>query len=97
MKPQGRKKSLNVKGAKKFALKAQNLFPGLEGISQLLAVLDVHLAAENKVSGESDYYGILGVNPLADDDTVKKHYRKQVYRCRRGIPARFSSMESVIR
>ncbi|GKD84571.1 DnaJ domain-containing protein [Tanacetum coccineum] len=35
-----------------------------------------NIAAENKVSGESDYYGILGVNPLADDDTVKKHYRK---------------------
>ena len=54
MKPQGRKKSLNVKGAKKFALKAQNLFPALEGISQLLAVLDLHVAAESKVSGESD-------------------------------------------
>ncbi|PWA95597.1 dnaJ domain-containing protein [Artemisia annua] len=50
-----------ILGAKKFALKAQNLFPGLEGISQLLAVLDVHVAAKNKVSGESDYYGILGV------------------------------------
>ncbi|PWA73892.1 leucine-rich repeat protein [Artemisia annua] len=52
---------VDSKGAKKFALKAQNLFPGLEGISQLLAVLDVHVAAKNKVSGESDYYGILGV------------------------------------
>ena len=70
------KEIVECKGAKKFALKAQNLFPGLEDISQLLVVLDVHVAAENKVSGESDYYGILGVNPLADDDTVKKHYRK---------------------
>ncbi|PWA95985.1 hypothetical protein CTI12_AA029500 [Artemisia annua] len=50
MKRQGRKNSLNVKGAMKFALKAQNLFPGLEGISQLLAVLDVHVAAENKAT-----------------------------------------------
>ncbi|PWA72125.1 dnaJ domain-containing protein [Artemisia annua] len=58
--------SKDLKGAKKLALKAQNLFPGL----------DVHVAAENKVSDESDYYGILGVNPLADDDTGKKHYRK---------------------
>ncbi|GJU48467.1 protein SMG7 [Tanacetum coccineum] len=40
--------SKDLNGAKKFALKAQNLFPGLEGISQLLAVLDVHVATENK-------------------------------------------------
>ncbi|GKB66376.1 hypothetical protein Tco_0927788 [Tanacetum coccineum] len=41
--------SKDLNGAKKFALKAQNLFPGLEGISQLLAVLDVHVAAKSKV------------------------------------------------
>ncbi|KAH9626622.1 hypothetical protein KSS87_015286 [Heliosperma pusillum] len=63
-------------GAKKFALKAQNLFPGLEGISQMLATLDVHIAAVNKVGGEMDLYGILGVNPLANDDTIRKQYRK---------------------
>ncbi|KAF8390658.1 hypothetical protein HHK36_025185 [Tetracentron sinense] len=66
----------DVAGAKKFALKAQNLYPGLEGISQMLATLDVHISAENKISGEADWYGILGVNPLADDETVKKQYRK---------------------
>ncbi|XP_074281708.1 uncharacterized protein LOC141606464 [Silene latifolia] len=63
-------------GAKKFALKAQNLFPGLEGISQMLATLDVHISAVNKVGGEMDLYGVLGVNPLADDDTIRKQYRK---------------------
>ncbi|KAK9060171.1 hypothetical protein SSX86_020875 [Deinandra increscens subsp. villosa] len=68
--------SKDIKGAKKFALKAQNLYPDLDGISQLLATLDVYLAAENKINNESDFYGILGVNPLADDDTVRKHYRK---------------------
>ncbi|KAH9625674.1 hypothetical protein KSS87_000067 [Heliosperma pusillum] len=65
-------------GAKKFALKAQALYPGLEGISQLLITLDVYLSAENKVLGENDLYGILGVNPLADDETIKKQYRKLV-------------------
>ncbi|OMO50025.1 hypothetical protein COLO4_38255 [Corchorus olitorius] len=63
-------------GAKKFAMKAQNLYPGLDGISQMLTTIDVYISAENKVSGEADWYGVLGVNPLADDEAVKKQYRK---------------------
>ncbi|KAK6135348.1 hypothetical protein DH2020_030908 [Rehmannia glutinosa] len=63
-------------GAKKFALKAKALYPGLDGISQILTTLDVYVAAENKISGEIDWYGVLGVNPSADDDTIRKQYRK---------------------
>ncbi|KAJ7959303.1 DnaJ domain [Quillaja saponaria] len=63
-------------GAKKFALKAQNLYPDLEGLSQFMLTLDIYISAENKISGETDWYGILGVNPVADDDTVRKQYRK---------------------
>ncbi|KAK7380186.1 hypothetical protein VNO78_32667 [Psophocarpus tetragonolobus] len=63
-------------GAKKFALKALNLFPALEGISQMVATLDVYISAENKTNGEADWYGVLGVDPLADDDTVRRQYRK---------------------
>ncbi|XP_052184128.1 uncharacterized protein LOC127796168 [Diospyros lotus] len=63
-------------GAKKFTLKAQALYPGLEGISQLLMILDVYITAENKINGEVDWYGILGVSPSADDETVKKQYKK---------------------
>ncbi|XP_059667199.1 uncharacterized protein LOC132312731 [Cornus florida] len=66
----------DLAGAKKFTLKAQSLYPGLEGLSQLLTTVDVYISAENKVSGEVDWYGVLGVNPSADDDTVKKQYRK---------------------
>ncbi|KAJ6428385.1 hypothetical protein OIU84_023753 [Salix udensis] len=44
----------DIAGAKKFALKAQNLYPGLEGIPQMLATLDVYVAAENKINGEAD-------------------------------------------
>lgn len=66
----------DIAGAKKLALKAQNLFPGLNGLPQMLLTLDVHISAENKTNGEADWYGILGVNPLADDDTVRKQYRK---------------------
>lgn len=66
----------DLKGAKKFALKAQALFPGLEGIPQMLSTLDVYISAENKISGEADWYGILGVEQQADDETVRKQYRK---------------------
>ncbi|CAH1414183.1 unnamed protein product [Lactuca virosa] len=65
----------DIPGAKKFALKAQTLFPELEGITQMIATLDIYLAAENKINGESDFYGILGVSPVADDKTVRGHYR----------------------
>lgn len=66
----------DIAGAKKFALKAQNLFPSLEGISQLIATLDVYLASEVKVHGEKDWYAIMCVNASMDDETMKKQYRK---------------------
>jgi hypothetical protein len=49
-------------GAKKFLIKAQSLFPDLDGVSQMLAVVDVHSVAAVKVgSNETDWYGILQV------------------------------------
>ncbi|GJT93858.1 DnaJ domain-containing protein [Tanacetum coccineum] len=66
----------DIRGAKKFALKAQALYPELDGISQLVATFDIYIAAENKINRESDFYAILGVNPSADDETVRKSYRK---------------------
>ncbi|ONK58517.1 uncharacterized protein A4U43_C09F13890 [Asparagus officinalis] len=66
----------DIAGAKKFALKAQNLFPALEGINQMISTLDVYQAAESKINGESDLYAILSLNSLADEETVKKQYRK---------------------
>ncbi|VVB12415.1 unnamed protein product [Arabis nemorensis] len=64
-------------GAKKFAEKAQNLYPKLEGLKQVSMMIDVYIVAGNKISGgESDWYGILGVDPLADDEVVKKQYKK---------------------
>lgn len=63
-------------GAKKFTLKAQALYPGLDGISQMLITLDVYISYEKKVNGESDWYGILDANPSDDDETIKKQYRK---------------------
>ncbi|EEF39345.1 uncharacterized protein LOC8260851 [Ricinus communis] len=66
----------DLAGAKRFALKAQNLYPGLEGVQHLVSTLDVYISAENKINGESDWYGILGTDPQADDETVRKQYRK---------------------
>lgn len=64
-------------GARKTALRAQQIFPDLENILQMLAVCNVHCAAEEKMVGnESDWYGILQVEQTADDVLIKKQYRK---------------------
>ncbi|XP_076926930.1 uncharacterized protein LOC143590295 [Bidens hawaiensis] len=64
-------------GALKIALKAQNLDPALENISQLILVCDVHCSAEKQSFGtDKDWYGILKVEPSADDISIKKQYRK---------------------
>ncbi|OIW17067.1 hypothetical protein TanjilG_15650 [Lupinus angustifolius] len=62
--------------AKMFALKALNLYPALEGVSQFLTTLEVYIAAEDKINGEMDWYGILGVDPFADDQAVRNQYKK---------------------
>uniref|UniRef100_A0ACD5XF87 Uncharacterized protein n=1 Tax=Avena sativa TaxID=4498 RepID=A0ACD5XF87_AVESA len=62
-------------GAKKFALKAKALFE-LEGIDQMILALDVHLKAQTKFDGEHDWYGILQVSTSADEDTIRKQYKK---------------------
>ncbi|KAA8536925.1 hypothetical protein F0562_029403 [Nyssa sinensis] len=67
----------DFEGARKIALKAQQLFPELENISQLLVVCDVHRSAQNKIYGsERDWYGILQVERMADAATIKKQYRR---------------------
>ncbi|MBA0687145.1 hypothetical protein Goari_014702 [Gossypium aridum] len=67
----------DFEGAKKFALKAQKLFPELENIPQLLTVCNVHYCAKNKLFGsEMDWYGILQIKQSADETSIKKQYRK---------------------
>ncbi|ESQ43192.1 hypothetical protein EUTSA_v10013529mg [Eutrema salsugineum] len=63
-------------GAKMFANKAQDLYPDLDGLKQLLMTVDVYISGEKQINGESDWYGILGVDPSANDEEVKKQYRK---------------------
>jgi len=66
----------NIKGARRSAIKAHDLCPTLEGISQMITTLDVHLASESKIDGESDWYRILSLTAWADEEEVKKQYRK---------------------
>ncbi|KAL6998892.1 hypothetical protein U1Q18_000058 [Sarracenia purpurea var. burkii] len=66
----------DIPAAKKFALKAQKLFPELEGLHQFMATLDVYISADKRINGEVDLYGVLGVDPTADDEMLKKQYRK---------------------
>ncbi|KAL5213792.1 hypothetical protein ABZP36_002944 [Zizania latifolia] len=66
----------DIRGARKHAIKAQNLCPSLEGISQMVSTLEIHLAAESKIDGESDWYRILSLSAFADEEEVKKQYRK---------------------
>ncbi|KAJ0975639.1 hypothetical protein J5N97_017604 [Dioscorea zingiberensis] len=63
-------------GARKIALRAQHLFAGLDNISQLLTVCEVHCSAGAKVNEETDWYGILQVEPTAEESLIKKQYRK---------------------
>lgn len=43
--------AIDMKEAKKFALKAWNMFPELEGISEMLVALEIYIAAEEKLNG----------------------------------------------
>ncbi|XP_051148624.1 uncharacterized protein LOC127263569 [Andrographis paniculata] len=70
-------KDLHFDVARKIALKAQNLYPGLDNISQLLSVCDVHCSSQKKIYGsEKDWYGILQVEKLSNEAIVKKQYRR---------------------
>ncbi|KAM1380096.1 hypothetical protein ACFX2I_021878 [Malus domestica] len=63
-------------GARKIAIKAQQLYSDLENISQMLMVCDVHCSAEKLFGTEMDWYGILQIDQTADEITIKKQYRK---------------------
>ncbi|MCO5608333.1 hypothetical protein L7F22_062540 [Adiantum nelumboides] len=70
-------KKLDLAAARKFALKAKQLFPELDGLAQLFSILDVHIAAHQKLrNGESNWYAILQVDFRAGENTIRKQYRK---------------------
>lgn len=67
---------MDIAAASKFALKAHKLYPSLDGLPQFMATLNVYLSAEKRIDGCIDWYRVLGVDPLADEETIRKHYRK---------------------
>ncbi|KAM7274077.1 hypothetical protein ACFE04_028741 [Oxalis oulophora] len=63
--------------ARKFALTAQRLYPALDNLPQLLAVCDVHCAAQTNLHGtEKNWYGILQIEKSADEAAIRKQYMK---------------------
>ncbi|KAG6668209.1 uncharacterized protein LOC122319425 isoform X1 [Carya illinoinensis] len=69
--------SKDFEGARRVALKAQQLYSDLENISQMVTVCDVHCAADKKLFGnETDWYAILQIEQTANDAMIKKQYRK---------------------
>ncbi|KAF5752236.1 hypothetical protein HS088_TW01G00144 [Tripterygium wilfordii] len=70
-------RSKEFMSARKFILKAQDLYSDLENISQMLVVCDVHCSADIKFQGnEIDWYEVLQIEQTADDAAIKKQYRK---------------------
>ncbi|KAF2298582.1 hypothetical protein GH714_024199 [Hevea brasiliensis] len=64
-------------GARRIALKARQLYPDLDNISQLLMVCEVHCSAQNKLNGsEMDWYGVLQIEQFSDESVVRKQFRK---------------------
>ena len=66
----------NFGGARILAKKALELYPNLDGLPQFLATIEVYISSEDRVNGELDWYRILGVQPLADEETIRRQYRK---------------------
>jgi len=67
----------DLKGSYRYAQKAYELFPKLEGISAMITAVQVHLAAEAKLHSKLvDWYAILQVNEFSHLALIKKQYRK---------------------
>ncbi|TXG71810.1 hypothetical protein EZV62_000389 [Acer yangbiense] len=70
-------KNNDFAGARKIAVKAQQLYNDLENISQMIMVCDVHCSAEEKMLGnETDWYKILQVEQNSDEASIRKQFRK---------------------
>lgn len=69
----------DYEGALKIAQKAQRLFPELDNILLLLTICKVHCSSKNKLNGsdmDMDWYGILQIDQLSDENIIKKQFRK---------------------
>ncbi|KAM1091442.1 hypothetical protein ACFX13_019223 [Malus domestica] len=69
--------SRDLSSCRDFAILAQETEPLLEGSDQILAVVDVLLAADKRVNNHPDWYAVLLSDHRSDDlDHIKKSYRR---------------------
>lgn len=67
----------DLNGSREFAILAQETEPLLEGSDQILAIVDVLLAAEKKINNNHhDWYAVLQLEKTIDSDAIRKQYRK---------------------
>ncbi|KAL4197266.1 hypothetical protein AMTRI_Chr04g250250 [Amborella trichopoda] len=71
-----RLKAMDPNGAKRFARRAQKIYPLLEGIDHVVTVADVQIAAEKRINGLMDWYAILQLESDCDGVYLRKQYRK---------------------
>ncbi|XP_043711212.1 uncharacterized protein LOC122660099 isoform X2 [Telopea speciosissima] len=64
-------------GSKNFAARAQENDPFLDGVDQILAIVDVLLAAEKRINNHFDWYAILQLGSQSNDlELIKKKYKR---------------------
>ncbi|KAM1014221.1 hypothetical protein ACFX13_044902 [Malus domestica] len=69
--------SRDLSSCRDFAILAQETEPLLDGSDQILAVVDVLLAADKRVNNHPDWYAVLQSDRRSDDfELVKKSYRR---------------------
>lgn len=67
----------DLNGCRDFALLAQETEPLLDGSDQILAVVDVLIAADKRINNNPDWYGILQLDSRRnDDELIKRQYRR---------------------
>lgn len=68
----------DLSGSREFAILAQETEPLLEGSDQILAVVDVLIASDRRLSANQlDWYSILQIDHPSDDlDSIKRQYRR---------------------
>ncbi|XP_047321905.1 uncharacterized protein LOC124925837 [Impatiens glandulifera] len=66
--------------SRNYAILAQENDPLLEGSDQILAIADVLMAAEKRISNHFDWYAILQVDRRSDDlELIKRQFRRLAF------------------
>ncbi|XP_050377118.1 uncharacterized protein LOC126794444 [Argentina anserina] len=69
--------SRDLSSSREFAVLAQETEPLIDGSDQILAIVDVLLAADRRVNNHHDWYAILQLDRRSDDpDLIKRSYRR---------------------